>query len=237
LINSILEPLKKINNLQVILGDVGLFKILIDSLELPARWKLRLVKNFSRIEYFEDMLKRLETNYDLDQKAIKLDTKRIEDLEKLDPNSIIGGRTVSEIVKRFNKKIKDPRDDYKGKKNVKIIRDFLNINTSIQKAESAILFFFSKNKLNNSSIKSYLKKISKINKEIGNKYSINFKTNFGRNTDYYSGVVFLAFTKKKSKIIELARGGEYNGLLRTLGYSKDIPAIGGAINLNELINL
>lgn len=237
LINSILEPLKKIKNLQVMLGDVGLFKILVDSLELPARWKLRLVKNFFRREYFEDMLKRLETNYDLDQRKIKLDSKRLEDLEKLDPNTIIGGRTVSEIVKRFNKKIKDPRDDYKGKKNVKIIRDFLYIDTSIQKAESTILSFFSKNKLNNLSIKSYLKKISKINKEIGKKYSINFKTNFGRNTDYYSGLVFLAFIKKKTKIIELARGGEYNGLLRTLGYSKDIPAIGGAINLNELINL
>ncbi|NBP99639.1 MAG: ATP phosphoribosyltransferase regulatory subunit, partial [Synechococcaceae bacterium WB6_3A_227] len=62
-------------------------------------------------------------------------------------------------------------------------------------------------------------------------------TNFGRNTDYYTGIVFLAFVKKKSKIIELARGGEYNSLLRTLGHSKDIPAIGGAINLNELINL
>ena len=96
---------------------------------------------------------------------------------------------------------------------------------------------FLKNKLSNLSIKSYLRKINRINKEIGKKYSINFKTNFGRNTDYYSGTVFLAFTKKKSKIIELARGGEYNGLLRTLGYSKDIPAIGGAINLNELINL
>ena len=237
LINSILEPIKKIKNLQVTLGDVGLFKILVDSLQLPTRLKLRLVKNFSRREYFEDMLKRLETNYDLDQKAIKLDTKRLEDLEKLDPNSLIGGRTVSEIIKRFNKKIKDPRDDYKGKKNVKIIRDFLNINTSIQKAESTILSFFSKNKLNNLFIKSYLKKINRINKEIGKKYSINFKTNFGRNTDYYSGLVFLAFAKKKSKIIELARGGEYNGLLRTLGYSKDIPAIGGAINLNELINL
>ncbi|NDC44131.1 MAG: ATP phosphoribosyltransferase regulatory subunit, partial [Proteobacteria bacterium] len=125
LINSILEPLKKINNLEVILGDVGLFKILVESLELPARWKLRLVKNFPRMEYFEDMLKRLETNYDLDQKAIKLDKQRLEDLEKLDPNTIIGGRTVSEIIKRFNKKIKDPRDDYKGKKNVKIIRNFL----------------------------------------------------------------------------------------------------------------
>ena len=125
LINSILEPLKKIKNLEVILGDVGLFKILIESLELPARWKLRLVKNFSRREYFEDMLKRLETNYDLDRQAIKLDTKRLKDLEKLDQSSLIGGRAIYEIIKRFNKKIKDPRDDYKGKRNVKIIRDFL----------------------------------------------------------------------------------------------------------------
>jgi ATP phosphoribosyltransferase regulatory subunit len=237
LINSILEPLKKIKNLEVTLGNVGLFKILVDSLELPVRWKLRLVKNFSRIEYFEDMLKRLETNYDLDQKAIKIDTKRLDVLEKLDPNFIIGGRTVSEIVKRFNKKIKDPRDNYKGKRNVKIIRDFLDINTSIKKAESTILLFFSKNKLSNLSLKNYLEKINRLNKEIGKKYSINFKTNFGRNNDYYTGVVFLASVKKNSKIIELARGGEYDGLLRTLGYKKDIPAIGGAINLNELINL
>ena len=159
------------------------------------------------------------------------------DLEKLDPNSIIGGRTISEIIKRFNKKLKDPRDDYKGKRNVKIIRDFLNINSSIQKAESIILSFFLKNKLSNLSIKSYLKKINSINKETGKKYFIKFKTNFGRNTDYYTGVVFLASVKKNSKIIELARGGEYNGLLRTLGYKRDVPAIGGAINLNELINL
>ncbi len=237
LINSILESLKKIKNLEVILGDVGLFKILVESLELPARWKLRLVKNFSRKEYFEDMLKRLETNYDLDQKTIKLDTKRLQDLEKLDQNILIGGRTVFDIVKRFNKKIKDPRDNYKGKKNVKIIRDFLNINTSIKKAESKILSFFSKNKLNNLFIKSYLKKISRINKEIGKKYFINFRTNFGRNNDYYTGIVFLACVKKKSTIVELARGGEYNSLLRTLGYKRDISAIGGAINLNELINL
>jgi ATP phosphoribosyltransferase regulatory subunit len=237
LIDSILEPLKKIKNLEVIIGDIGIFKILVDSLELPARWKLRLVKNFSRREYFEDMLERLETNYDLDQKAIKLDVKRIEDLEKLDPNDRIGGRTVSEIIKRFNKKIKDPRDDYEGKKNVKIIRDFLKIDVPIRKAQSLILSFFFKNKLNDLSIKNYLKKINRINKEIGKKYSMNFKTNFGRNTDYYTGVVFLACIKKNSKIIELASGGEYNNLLRTLGYKRDITAIGGAINLNELINL
>ena len=237
MINSILEPLKKIKNLKVILGDVGLFKILVESLELPARWKLRLVKNFCRIEYFEDMLKRLETNYDLDRNAIQLDTKRLEDLKKLDSNETIGGRTAFEIVKRFNNKIKDPRDNYKGKKNVKIIRDFLKINTSLKNVESLILSFFTKNKLKSFSLENYLKKIAIIDKKIGKKYFINFKTNFGRNIDYYTGIVFLASVKKKSKIIELASGGEYNNLLRTLGYSRDITAIGGAINLNELINL
>jgi Histidyl-tRNA synthetase len=83
----------------------------------------------------------------------------------------------------------------------------------------------------------YLKKINFINKKLGKKYSIYFKTNFGRNTEYYTGTVFLAFVKNKSKTIEIARGGEYNNLLKTLGYKKDIPALGGAINLNQLINL
>jgi ATP phosphoribosyltransferase regulatory subunit len=183
------------------------------------------------------MLKRLETNYDLDRNAIQLDTKRLEDLKKLDSNETIGGRTVFDIVKRFNNKIKDPRDNYKGKKNVKIIRDFLKINTSLKNVESLILSFFTKNKLKSFSLENYLKKIAIIDKKIGKKYFINFKTNFGRNIDYYTGIVFLAFVKKKSKIIELASGGEYNNLLRTLGYSRDITAIGGAINLNELINL
>ncbi|AEA81113.1 histidine-tRNA ligase [Candidatus Pelagibacter sp. IMCC9063] len=103
LIDSILEPIKKIKRLEIIVGDIGLFKILIDGLDLPERWKLRLVRHFSRREYFIDLLKRLETNYDLDQETIDVDTKRLQDLIKIDQSKIIGGRTVAEIVKRFKK--------------------------------------------------------------------------------------------------------------------------------------
>ena len=131
LIDSILEPIKKIKRLEIIVGDIGLFKILIDGLDLPERWKLRLVRHFSRREYFIDLLKRLETNYDLDQETIDVDTKRLQDLIKIDQSKIIGGRTVAEIVKRFKKKLKDPRDDYKGKLNVKIIKNYLKINLSL----------------------------------------------------------------------------------------------------------
>ena len=51
-------------------------------------------------------------------------------------------------------------------------------------------------------IKNYLKKIIFINKKIGKKYSITFKTDFGRNTEYYTGLVFLAYIKKKNQIIK-----------------------------------
>ena len=237
LIDSILEPIKRIKKLEIVVGDVGLFKILINALDLPERWKLRLIRHFSRRGYFIELLKRLETNYDLDQETINVDTQRFQDLIKINQSKIIGGRTVAEIVKRFQKKLKDPRDDYKGKLNVKIIKDYLKINLPLQKAEKEVIAFFQKNKLPTKSVKNYFKKIILINKKIGKKYSISFKTDFGRNAEYYTGIVFLAYTKKKIKVVELARGGEYSNLLKTLGYKKNIPALGGAINLNQLINL
>ena len=61
----------------------------------------------------------METNYDLDQGNYDVDTQRLKDLEQMDQNIIIAGRTVAEIVKRFKKKLKDPRDNYKGKKMLK----------------------------------------------------------------------------------------------------------------------
>jgi hypothetical protein len=104
-----------------VIGNVGLFKILVDCLELPARWKLRLVRHFSRREYFEDLLKRLETNYDLDQQTIDVDTKRLEDLKKIDSNQVIGGRAISEIVQRFEKKLKTRETIIGVKKMLKLL--------------------------------------------------------------------------------------------------------------------
>ena len=113
----------------------------------------------------------------------------------------------------------------------------MKINVPLLEAERVIINFFNKNRLPVKNIQSYLKKIIFINQEIGKKYSITFKTDFGRNTEYYTGLVFLAYIRIKNQMIELASGGEYNNLLKTLGYKKNIPSLGGAINLNQLINL
>ena len=62
-----------------------------------------------------------------------------------------------------------------------------------------------------------------------------FSSNIGRNAEYYTGIVFEIY--KKSKNINLASGGRYNNLLQILGSKKNIPAIGGAINYDNLLKI
>ncbi len=217
----------KIKNTSIKVSDVSLFQKLIESLTIPERWKMRLKRHFWRPQYFEDLLKRLETNSDIDPTAVEIDKKRFTEMKNLDQNKEIASRKVSEILSRFDRKIKDPRSFAENKKIVKIIREFLKINCPIDKLEKTLKSFVKKNKLSNSVFKdlSTIKNLSKINSKT------IFSTNFGRDIEYYTGIVFEIYNSSKK---EIARGGRYDGLLKSLGSKKNISAVGAAINLNNL---
>ena len=217
----------KIKNTSIKVSDVSLFQELIESLTIPERWKMRLKRHFWRPQYFEDLLKRLETNSDVDPTAVELDKKRFIEMKNLDQNKEIASRKVSEILSRFDKKIKDPRSFVENKKIVKIIREFLKINCPINQLDKTLKNFVKKNKLSNSVFKdlSTIRNLSKINSKTV------FSTNFGRNIEYYTGIVFEIYNSSKK---EIARGGRYDGLLKSLGSKKNISAVGAAINLNNL---
>ena len=53
-------------------------------------------------------------------------------------NKEIANRKISEILFRFDRKIKDPRSFGENKKIVKIIRDFLKIKCPIEKLEKIL---------------------------------------------------------------------------------------------------
>ncbi len=228
-LNTIASSIKKIKikNTSIKVSDVSLFQKLIDSLTIPERWKMRLKRHFWRPKYFEDLLKRLETNSDVDPTAVELDKKRFIDMKNLDQSKEIASRRVSEILSRFDRKIKDPRSFTQNKKIVKIIREFLKINCPINQLDKTLKNFVKKNKLSNIVFKdlSTIKNLSKINSKT------IFSTNFGRNIEYYTGIVFEIYNSSKK---EIARGGRYDGLLKSLGSKKNISAVGAAINLNNL---
>ena len=64
------------------------------------------------------------------------------------------------------------------------------------------------------------------------KLNVIFSTAFGRQLEYYTGMVFKIDIKLKSKIVNCCNGGRYDKLISDLGSKKQIPAVGAALNLN-----
>ena len=65
------------------------------------------------------------------------------------------------------------------------------------------------------------------------KHKIIFSTNFGRELEYYTGMVFNIKGQSNTNLIQ---GGRYDNLLSNLGSKRKIPAVGAAINLNSYEN-
>ena len=230
IINTSLKSLQNIKYSSGILtiGNVEIFNLLISKLDIPKRWKLRLARHFWREEYFNDLLKRLETNSDVDPTIVEIDKKRYVKMLKEDLSNIVAGRTINEILKRFDQKIKDPRRASKGKNVSKIIKDFLKIKCPINKAAIELNKFFKKNRINLAVDQKYFpisnNKVSKLN--------VVFSASFGRQLEYYTGMVFKIDIKSKNSLKNIINGGRYDGLISDLGSKKQTPAVGAALNLN-----
>ena len=210
------------------IGNIEIFNLFISKLDIPKRWKLRLSRHFWREGYFNDLLKRLETNSDTDPTIVEIDKKRSLKMLKENQKTIVAGRSFEEILKRFDNKIKDPRRASRGKNVSKIIKEFLKINCPINRATDTLNTFFKKNKINLIVDQKYfpilLNKIQRLN--------IKFSTSFGRQLEYYTGMVFKIEIKYKSKNINVINGGRYDKLISDLGSKKQVPAVGAAVNLN-----
>jgi ATP phosphoribosyltransferase regulatory subunit len=230
IINTSLKSLQNIKYTSgtLTIGNVEIFNLLISKLDIPMRWKLRLSRHFWREKYFNDLLKRLETNSDVDPTIVEIDKKRYFKMLKEDLSKVIAGRSIDEILKRFDNKIRDPRGTKKGENVSKIIKEFLKIKCPINKAASELNKFFKKNKINLVVDQKYFpvseNKISKLN--------VIFSASFGRQLEYYTGMVFKIDINSKSKNRNIINGGRYDKLISDLGAKNQVAAVGAALNLN-----
>mgnify|MGYP001365530915 CR=1 FL=1 len=190
---------------------------------------MRLRRHFWREDYFNDLLKRLETNSDVDPTIVEIDKKRYLKMLNEDKSLIIAGRSIKDILIRFDNKIKDPRRPSKGRNISKIIKEFLKIRCPVNKAAYELNKFFRKYKINLAVDQKYFpitnNKVSKL--------KVIFSTSFGRELEYYTGMVFKIDIKLKNKIKNIINGGRYDQLISDLGSKKQVPAVGAALNLEN----
>ena len=215
----------KRSNLKI--GNLEIFVSLINRLpNISLRYKDRLIRHFFRKDYFNKLLKKLETNYDIDEKKIVRDKLLATKLRKFNQDEVYGGRSLRSILERFDNKMKSPRDDL-SKKDVKIIKNFLKIECNIENAPKTLNNFFKKNRINLVISDDYFP----INKNNFNNVKILYASDLGRNVSYYTNMVFSIEVISKSKSQVYISGGRYSNLLKNLGYRKT-EAVGAAVNLN-----
>ena len=75
IIETSLKSLSKLkyNSGSLTLGNVEIFKLLLNKLDIPKRWKLRLKRHYWSEHYFNDLLKRLEINADVDPTIVEIE--------------------------------------------------------------------------------------------------------------------------------------------------------------------
>ena len=231
IIETSLKTLSKIKykSGNLVIGNIEIFRLLLDKLDCPARWKLRLKRHFWREKYFNDLLKRLETNSDIDPTIVEIDKRKYSRMINGNQKKEVAGRSVEEILLRFDSKIKDPRRTKKGSNVVKILKEYLKIECPINQASKKLNLFFKKNKINLRVQDDYFP----ITKNKIKKLNVRFNSSFGRHLEYYTGLVFKIDIKSKSEKLNI-RGGRYDSLIKDLGFKKNIPAVGAAINLEKI---
>ena len=217
----------KFKRCELSLSNIEIFNLLVSKLTpLPLRWREKIQRHFSREIYFDQLLRKLSDNKDINPKLVEQDKILAEKLRKKDLTKNYSGRSLREILERFDlKNYQDPRN-ISNKKSVKIIKDYLRISCPIEKAPKILNSFFRKNDLNIFISDDYFP----IKKNNIKNVKVNFNPNINRQISYYTGMTFnikVNFNNRKEIFLS---GGRFDNLIKDLGNKKDLNAVGAAIN-------
>jgi ATP phosphoribosyltransferase regulatory subunit len=229
-------------------GDIALFYALLDALSLPERWRLKLRHYFWRPPAFHALLSRLAKGEISDGEgpvaaltAALADEApaRAEELvaNYLESNDLplTGNRTLGEIAERLLDHAADLRSEPLPREVATVIDYYLAVEASPREAIDRIAMIGKGAGIDLGPALYVMSRRFDLLEERGiNIGKARFATEFGRDLEYYSGLVFQieAGGDKESPI---AGGGRYDGLLRSVGARVDVPAVGSAIHTERLL--
>ena len=190
-----------LRNVQVTLGDLGLFRALLDDFDIPERWRHRLKHHFWRPQAFRDTLDlftgdsvRLRSSISEHVDAVtgtdqEGTTAWVEQRLGARGLALVGGREAGEIAARLVDKAADRSERPLTRAEAKRIHDYLAIEGSPDAALKACRAM-GHGKRFEIAIKRFARRIEKM-RELGlATEAFHFAATFGRSLEYYTGFVF-----------------------------------------------
>ena len=230
-------------------GDLGLFAALLDAIDIPERWRARLLAQFWRPEAFRSELRRLST---VPASAVdglpadliaNLNPKAPEEAEGLvqaylDERGIeaIGERSVGEIASRLLSIAHDAQSEPLPAGIADLIESYLAISAPVRAAGARIKDLFQRNNVDvSAALDAFERRLSLLIKGGANIAHATFDAEFGRSFAYYTGFVFEVCSDELGSASPIAGGGRYDEMLRAIGAPQAIPAVGAAIYTDRLL--
>jgi ATP phosphoribosyltransferase regulatory subunit len=230
-------------------GDIALFYALIDALQLPERWRLKLRHYFWRPPVFHALLARLakgepsETDgltAALAEKIGDADQETAEEMVAayLEAQNIplAGNRSLREITVRLCDHAADLRADPLPKEVATVIDYYLAVSAAPREATEKIAMIAKGAGLDvDPALDAALRRFDRLERAGIDLTRATFDTEFGRKLEYYSGLVFQIEAAGLSETEPVAGGGRYDNLLAALGAPRPVPAVGSAIHTERLL--
>ena len=229
-------------------GDIALFFALLDVLSLPERWRLKLRHYFWRPPAFHALLSRLakgesaesdgpaaELAATLPVQHRALATEAVATYLEANDLILAGNRTLGEITDRLLDHAADLRAEPLPREVATVIDYFLAVEASSREAIDRIATIGKGASIDLGPTLYVLSRRFDLLEESGvNVDAATFATEFGRDLEYYSGLVF-QIEVGGDETSPIAGGGRYDGLLRSVGARAEVPAVGSAIHTERLL--
>ncbi len=230
------------------IGDLGLFRALLDALQLPERWRLRLMHSFWRPQAFHATLEQLceggaASRRAEDDLARRLDPDDRDAAESMVADylaehdiALIGTRTLGEITERLLERAADLREAPLPRAHARVIEQYLTIAGPARAAKTQIDTLLDEAGLRMAGALDAYHRRCELMRDTGiDPTQAAFSADFGRHFEYYSGFVFQIEVPGVGRAGHIAGGGRYDGLLGEIGAAKDAPAVGSAIHTERLL--
>jgi len=230
-------------------GDIALFYALIDALEVPERWRLKLRHYFWRPPVFHALLDRIGKGERWPSGGLgaaladTLDGVGQSQAEEvvaahLDAQGIplVGSRSLREIAERLLDHTADLRADPLPREVGTVIEYVLAVSAPPREAADQVAMIAKGAGLDiDAALDAVLRRFDRLERDGVDLTGATFAAEFGRKLEYYSGLVFQIEAAGLDETEPVAGGGRYDNLLTALGAARPVPAVGSAIHTERLL--
>ncbi len=232
-----------LDDLDMKIGDLGLFSALVDGLDVPVQWRGRLKRHFWRAGYFEALLARMTSGAANDSQRLLAHLgglapaearKAVEGLLDMVGEAPLGARTHEEIVERLIEQAADAAALRLDPEVARVITEMLGVSGPAPEALAKIRAL-TKSPALDAPLKAMQARLAALPSLGIDPGRVSFAARFGRNMEYYTGFVFELWSRDAEGRVQVAGGGRYDGLLEALGAGRPVPAIGSAIRTERVL--